>query len=613
MTFIFTQALTGLAGAASLFLIAAGLSLIFGVTRIVNFAHGSFTMFGAYIAVSLSGILVPLAGPFGFWLAVPLAALGAGILGAIMEITILRRLYRSSELYPLLATFAVVLILQDAALALWGPEDLLGPRAPGLTGAVTVFGARVPTYDFFLILMGPVTLGALLLLLHRTRWGLLLRAAAQDREMTGALGVDQRRLFTAVVFLGTALAGLGGALQMPREAANLGMDLNVIVEAFVVVVIGGMGSLTGAFLAAILISQLSAFGIVLFPQITLVLLFLVMAVVLVLRPQGLLGRAPNPGDTGQPGDIVPLAAPSRRKEATAAGILILVMAVLPVLGGGYALSIAGEVLILALFAASLQVLMGIGGMISFGHAAAFGLGAYGAALAVLHFAAPMTVAILAGPLAAGLGGLVFGWFCVRLSGVYLAMLTLAFAQILWSAAFQWVALTGGDNGILGVWPSSWAGDPMVFHLVILGIVGGAVLALRRIVFSPFGYALRACRDSSLRAEAIGIDTRHRRWMGFALAAGFAGLAGALYAFLKGNVFPDALAISTSVDGLVMVLLGGVQSLTGPLAGAAVFTVLKAELLALTDLWRAVVGAIILMLVLVFPHGLAGAANLVRRA
>jgi branched-chain amino acid transport system permease protein len=612
MSFIFAQALTGLAGAASLFLIAAGLSLIFGVTRIVNFAHGSFTMLGAYMAVSLSGALMPLAGPIGFWLAVPLAALGAGTLGAVMEIAILRHLYRSNELYPLLATFAVLLILQDAALALWGPEDLLGPLAPGLTGAVTVFGARVPSYDLFLIAMGPITLSMLLMLLHRTRWGLLLRAAAQDREMAGALGVDQRRLFTAVVFLGTALAGLGGALQMPREAANLGMDLNVIVEAFVVVVIGGMGSLTGAFLAAILIGVLSAFGIVLFPQITLVLLFLVMAVVLVLRPQGLLGRAPNPGDTAPPGDIVPLAPPGQR-QAAAAMILILALALLPVLGGGYALSIAGEVLILALFAASLQVLMGIGGMISFGHAAAFGLGAYGAALAVMHFAAPMALAVFAGPLAAGLGGLVFGWFCVRLSGVYLAMLTLAFAQILWSAAFQWVALTGGDNGILGVWPSAWAADPIVFYLLILGVVGAAILALRRIVFSPFGYALRACRDSSLRAEAIGIDTRHRRWMGFALAAGFAGLAGALYAFLKGNVFPDVLAISTSVDALVMVLLGGVQSLSGPLAGAAVFTILKAELLAMTDLWRAVVGAIVLLLVLAFPHGLAGAAKLVRRA
>ena len=612
MSFIFAQVLTGLAGAASLFLIAAGLSLIFGVTRIVNFAHGSFTMLGAYMAVSLTGVLMPALGGSGFWLALLLAALSAGVLGAAMEVAILRRLYRSAELLPLLATFAVLLILQDATLAIWGPEDLLGPRAPGLSGAVSLFGARVPAYDFLLIAMGPAVLGLLLLLLYRTRWGLLLRAAAQDREMTAALGVDQRRLYTVVVFLGTALAGLGGALQLPREAANLGMDLNVIVEAFVVVVIGGMGSLTGAFLAAILIGQLSAFGIVVFPQVTLVLLFLVMAVVLVLRPQGLLGRPPAHADAAPPSEIVPLTPPGRR-AALAAGLLILALAALPAFAGEFVLSVASEILIFALFAASLQVLMGVGGMISFGHAAAFGLGAYGAALLVHHFAAPMFAAILAGPLAAGLGGLVFGWFCVRLSGVYLAMLTLAFAQITWSAAFQWVALTGGDNGILGVWPSPWAAGPAAFFLLALAIVAGAVLLLRRIVFAPFGYALRAGRDSTLRAGAVGIDVRQQRWLGFALAAGFAGIGGALYAFLKGSVFPDALAISTSVDALVMVLLGGVQSLGGPLIGAALFTGLKAELLAMTDLWRAVVGAIILILVLAFPNGIAGALPRLRAA
>ena len=611
MSFFLAQALTGLAGAASLFLIAAGLSLIFGVTRIVNFAHGSFTMLGAYMAVSLSGALMPILGGLGFWLALPLAALGAGLLGAVMELAVLRRLYRSAELFPLLATFGVLLILQDAALAVWGPEDLLGPRAPGLGGAVSVLGARVPAYDFFLIAMGPAVLGLLWLLLHRTRWGLLLRAAAQDREMTAALGIDQRLLFTGVVALGTALAGLGGALQLPREAANLGMDLNVIVEAFVVVVIGGMGSLTGAFLAALLIGQLSAFGIVIFPQITLVLLFLVMAVVLVLRPQGLLGRPPEPGEAPPPSEIVPLPPPGRR-SAMAGGLLVLVLAALPAVAGDFVLGVAGEILIFALFAASLQVLMGVGGMISFGHAAVFGLGAYGAALMVHHLGAAMPAAILAGPLAAGLGALVFGWFCVRLSGVYLAMLTLAFAQITWSAAFQWVALTGGDNGILGVWPSDWAADPAAFYLLALAVVGLALFLLRRVVFAPFGYALRAGRDSPLRAGAIGIDVRHQRWLAFALAGTFAGLAGALYAFLKGSVFPDALAISTSVDALVMVLLGGVHSLAGPLAGAALFTGLKAELLALTDLWRAAIGSIILVLVLAFPQGLAGAVQRLRR-
>jgi branched-chain amino acid transport system permease protein len=612
MSFFLAQVLTGLAGASSLFLVAAGLSLIFGVTRIVNFAHGSFYMLGAYAAVSLTGLLMPTLGGLGFWLALPLGALGAGLLGAAMEVLLLRRLYRSAELFPLLATFGVLLIVQDATLALWGPQDLLGPRAPGLAGAVTVLGARVPEYDLLLIAAGPGVLGVLWLLLRRTRWGLLLRAAAEDREMTGALGVDQKRLFTSVVFLGTALAGLGGALQLPREAANLGMDLNVIVEAFVVVVIGGMGSLVGAFLAALLIGQLSTFGVLILPQITLVLLFLVMAVVLVLRPHGLLGRPEHLAERAPADGIAPLAPPGRRFAVAAAG-LIAVLAAVPAVAGDFALSVASEILILALFAASLQFLMGVGGMISFGHAAPFGLGAYGAALMVEHLAWPMEGALLAAPLAAGLGALVFGWFCVRLSGVYLAMLTLAFAQIAWSVAFQWVALTGGDNGILGVWPSPWAAGPAGFYLLTLGVVAAALLLLRRIVFAPFGYALRAGRDSPLRAAAIGIDVSRRRWLGFTLAGVFAGIAGGLYAFLKGSVFPDVLAIPTSVDALVMVLLGGLHSLTGPLAGAALFVGLKAELVALTELWRATIGAIIVALVLVFPQGLAGAFARARSA
>ncbi|HSR72445.1 MAG TPA: ABC transporter permease, partial [Kiloniellales bacterium] len=440
-------------------------------------------------------------------------------------------------------------------------------------------------------------------LFHRTRWGVLLRAATEDREMAAALGVDQRRLFTAVLFLGAALAGLGGALQLPRAPVNLGMDLDIIVEAFVVVVVGGMGSIPGAFLAAVLIGELSAFGIVIFPQITLVLLFLIMAVVLVLRPRGLLGRA-EPAEA--PGAIPePPLTPGGSLAHLVGLSTVALLALAPLFAGDFLLGVATEILIFALFAASLQFIMGIGGMISFGHAAYLGLGAYGAALLVEHFGLPMELSLLAAPLAAGLGALVFGWFCVRLTGVYMAMLTLAFAQIVWSAAFQWVALTGGDNGILGVWPSDWASAPEPFYLFTLALVSLAILVLRRAVFAPFGYALRAGRDSPRRAAAIGIDLHRRRWLGFALAGTCAGLSGGLYAFLKGSVFPDVLAIPLSIDGLVMVLLGGVQTLTGPLAGAALFTGLEAELINRTDLWRGIVGVVIIVLCIAFPLGIGG--------
>ena len=249
------QLLNGLAGASSLFLRAAGLSLIFDITRIVNSAHGSLYMLGLYIAYSATEY-------FGnsflrFWGGVLVSALAVAVIGALVEMLLLRRIYRAPELFQLLATFALVLVIKDAALYIWGAEELLGSRAPGLTGSVELLGQRFPQYNLLLMCIGPVVLGLLWLLLTRTRWGSLIRAATQDREMVGALGVNQAWLFTSVFALGAFLAGLGGALQLPNEPASLNLDLQVIGDAFVVVV-GGMGSIPGAYLAALLIAVTKA-------------------------------------------------------------------------------------------------------------------------------------------------------------------------------------------------------------------------------------------------------------------------------------------------------------------------------------------------------------------
>ena len=251
--------------------------------------------------------------------------------------------------------------------------------------------------------------------------------------------------------------------------------------------------------------------------------------------------------------------------------------------------------------------MGPGGMVSFGHAAYLGLGAYGGGLLLKAAGWPMEAALVAAPVVAGIGALVFGWFCVRLSGVYLAMLTLAFAQIAWSIVFQWDGFTGGSNGIVGVWPAPWLAPKPAYYLLTLALCGGAVWVLRRMLFAPFGYALRAGRDSPLRADAIGIDVRRLQWAAFVVAGAFAGLAGGLYAFSKGSISPDStMAVSRSIDALVMVLLGGVQTLSGPIVGAALFTWLQDTIARGTDYWRAVLGVTILVLVLVFPQGIVGA-------
>jgi branched-chain amino acid transport system permease protein len=609
------QAVNGLASASGLFFVAAGLTLIFGVTRIINIAHGSLYMLGAYMAATLA---IDVGGALGFWGGVVASALGVGLIGAVIEIVLLRRIYVAPELFQLLATFALVLVINDATLWLWGPEDLFGPRAPGLRGAIELLGRRLPTYDAFLIAIAPAVLLALHLAFARTRFGRLVRAATEDREMVGALGVNQSVLFTAVFALGAMLAGLGGALQAAREPANLGMDLTAIGDAFVVVVVGGMGSIAGSYVAAVLIAEVKALciGIGLvqigafslnFSKLTLVAEFLVMAIVLIVRPHGLLGR-PHTMVRSVAEPDAPLR-PASKPAMLFAVALVAVLIFLPLLARSapYTLVLGIDVLIAVLFATSLHFIMGPGGMHSFGHAAYFGLGAYGAALVVKWFAAPMGLALAAAPVLAALGALLFGWFSVRLSGVYLAMLTLAFAQIVWSIVFQWQEITGGSNGVLGIWPSPPFDGLSAYFLLTVALVTGGVFVLRRMLFAPFGYAMRAGRDSPLRAEAIGIDVKRVHWLGFAIAGTVCGIAGGIFAFAKGSISPETISIGRSIDGLVMVLLGGIQTLAGPIVGASVFAVLQDMVMRQTQYWHALLGGIILLLVLAFPSGLAGAA------
>ncbi|SEB24281.1 ABC transporter permease [Paraburkholderia sartisoli] len=611
---LLVQLVNGLADASALFLVAAGLSLIFGVTRIVNFAHGSLYMIGIYVAYSITSRFGATTG--GFWLSVVAAALVVAVLGALVEMVVLRRIYRAPELFHLLATFALVLIFRDAALWLWGPQDLFGPRAPHLAGAVDLLGHPLPTYDIALIVIGPLVLLVLWYGLTRTRWGSLVRAATQDREMLGALGINQAWLFTGVFFVGAFLAGLAGALQVPRMSANLSLDLETIGNAFVVVVVGGMGSIPGAFVAALLIAEIKALCIGIghvsiggidfsLSKFTLVAEFVVMAIVLVVRPWGLLGRATT-AVRGMAAAEAPLRPAGKRLRALAiVALVVLALAPLAANAFPYMPVLLVEILIAVLFAASLHFIMGPGGMHSFGHAAYFGLGAYGAALFLKVLDLPMEAALVLGPLLAVAGALLFGWFCVRLSGVYLAMLTLAFAQIVWSVVFQWDDVTGGSNGVLGLWPSNWLSSPVAYYYLTLVCAATGVWLLRRMLFSPLGYAMRASRDSVLRAEAIGIDVKRVQWAAFVIASLFCGLAGSLYAFSKGTISPEVISISRSVDGLVMVLLGGLQTLTGPIVGAAVFTWLQDTVARQTDYWQALLGLAILLLVIAFPQGIVG--------
>ena len=594
----------GLSYATTLFLMAAGLTLIFGVTRIVNFAHGSFFMLGAMFTAHWVTQWFPAWGEtaWGYGAAMVLGAGVAALVGAAVEFLLLRRMYGVPELYQLVATFGLTLFMSDAMRWGFGPDEVFAPRFPGLKGSIEFGGEFFPQYQALLILLGPLVWLGLHLLLHRTRFGKRLRAATQDRQMLDALGVNPKPLMLGAVVLGCFLAGLGGALQLPREPATLQMDVNVVVETFVVVVTGGLGSIAGAFFAALLIGLIHAFGTTYFPESTLVLVFLTMAVVLAVRPQGLLGseQINSREELAKKFNIIHIR---KAQSATFYIVFLIVFGSIWWLDL-YARSLATEALILMIFGISLQAVMALGGLVSFGHAAYFALGAYGAALAHTQWGASLPLALAAGCGAALAVAALFGAVVVRSGGVYLAMLSLALSQVIWAAASQWVGLTGGDNGVIGLnLVSADTGD--LFYALLVGLALLSVGVLKRLSQSPYGAALQAVRDVPQRAAASGLANHRMKYRIFVESAVLAGLAGGLFAAHKGAVFPSVASVATSVDALLVVLLGGVHQLWGVVVGSSLLVWVSAELGRHVAYWRGALGLFVMLIMVVSPSGLLG--------
>lgn len=280
--------LNGLSFSMYMFIIAAGLTLVFGVLRILNFAHGAFYMVGGYVTYTIVDRLAGV--PGNFWIGVLAAALVLAGMAYLIERFMLRYLYDREHLHQLLFTFALVLLIGDMVRAIWGTDLLSVSYPPELRGATDLGITFYPSYRLFLLVVGIAAFVILWLVIERTRWGRIMRAATQDREMLAALGINVPLVFSAVFVVGAALAGIGGALAAPALALEPGMDAQVVVLSFIIVIIGGMGSLPGAFIGAIIIGQVNSFGIAFLPDFEIVLVYLVMLAVLLLRPWGLFGR-----------------------------------------------------------------------------------------------------------------------------------------------------------------------------------------------------------------------------------------------------------------------------------------------------------------------------------
>ncbi|MBI2561836.1 MAG: branched-chain amino acid ABC transporter permease [candidate division NC10 bacterium] len=283
--------LNSLLYASVLFLIAGGLSLIYGVMRIVNLAPGNLFALGAYATAWLVGRIVGGAPILILYALLPVGALAAAALGAVLEPALLRPLYKRAEEYQLLITFGLLLVLEDLLRLLWGPYPLSVSVLFEALGSLTIGESIYPTYNLVVIVVGGIAAAALWAFVYKTKFGVILRATSQNMRMASALGVNVNRVYLQAFTLGCFMAGLGGAIIVPQQGAVLGMGVDALILAFVVVVIGGLGSLEGALLGALMVGVVREFGITFFPEIELAVLYLMAAIVLLIRPAGLLGRA----------------------------------------------------------------------------------------------------------------------------------------------------------------------------------------------------------------------------------------------------------------------------------------------------------------------------------
>jgi branched-chain amino acid transport system permease protein len=601
------QLLNGLVYGVLLFLIAAGLSLIFGLMNVVSLAHGSFFMLGAYFGLSIFKITG------SFWLALILAPIPVIMLGVLMELIFLRPLYRRGHLDQVLLTFGFTFVLLDLVQTLWGRTVMRLPVPDALQGTVQIGLGVFSAYRLCLIGFGFAIALLLWLFLERSRIGAMVRAGVDNAVMAAGLGGNIPALFTGIFGFGVALAALGGIAAAPVLGLYPGMDSEILIPAFIVIVIGGMGSLRGAFVGSLLIGIADTFGKAYFQSIALFLIYLAMTAVLLIRPQGLFGIKYT--DISIAPAISTTSRPSTVQRSAIELLVLLTLLALPFLMTDYPRALISEIFIFAIFAMSLDLLLGFTGLMSLGHAAFFGLGAYAVAVLGTQFGINAWLGVAAGIAVAGCGAALIGFFCVRTGGIPFLMLTLAFSQLVFSVALKWRDVTGGSDGIaIAQRPSFFGYDlshSLVMYFMALSFFALTYWGLRRLLNAPLGHAFVGIRENEQRMMAIGYPTRAYKLLSFTIAGAIAGLAGGLYAIFNGFISADAVYWTASGDILIMTMLGGAGTLIGPALGAAIVLLMKNVVSSYSEHWLAIIGVTFICCVMFFPGGLWGSLQRVR--
>lgn len=633
----------GISIGITLFIAASGLAILFGILKMLNFAHGSFIMVGAYLASTLLSA-VPGYGVVAFLAVAAVVGILVGLMGLAVNRVIFRRLQGLDEAVALIATFALMLVVDGGVELIWGAQYISVDVPQGLDSAIFLGPLAIPSFSVLVLGVGVVLFLLIDLFLTRSWGGKMLQAVSDDRWIMDILGHNPRKLELLAVFLSFFLAGFSGAVLAPNQVLAPDLGRHMIIQAFAVVVVGGLGSVRGALLAAMLLGMAESFGSTFMPSLSL---YLGMIVILILRPQGLVARriAPRPGSWSLswlwegigcagvrsttaaapvvkrtlPGVAAVGPASARPGASSVAGTACLVVLALgllsiPFWGGAGLVFVVGLGLISVVFSMSWNLMFGFGGLASFGHAAFFAIGAYLSAYALKYVPGASFGFILAGAFV--LGGLVAAPVGIlalrRATGVQLAILTLALAEVL-RVLISYAPNLGRDEGLsavsrpsigFGNWSVSLASDAS-YYLFLCAACGVMILVLRNVCRSSFGRTLRAIRQDAERAMFLGINVDRFRLQAFVLAAAVAAYAGALSAPLSQIVTPQAAGITKSTEPMLHTLLGGAGSFWGPALGTAIFTAIDYGTRTFAGLSEFIMGVTLLLVVLAAPSGAEG--------
>lgn len=598
---LFSQLLLGLINGAFYATLSIGLAVIFGLLNIINFAHGAQYTAGAFVAWMLLNYL-----GIGYWGALILAPLIMAGIAVVLEKTIIARTYKMDHLYGLLLTFGLALVVEGGFRQAYGVSGLPYAIPEQLSGGINLGFMFLPLYRTWAVVISLIVCVAVWFLMERTRLGAVLRAATENPVTVKSFGINVPRYITLTYALGVGLAAIAGVVAAPIYQVNPLMGSNLVVVVFAVVVIGGMGSIGGAIVSGLGLGIIEGLTKVVYPEASNFVIFVIMAIVLLIKPSGLFGRPIQVQNTVAAEATRVSIRLSPRYQIAGWCILLALALVAPLMIYPTFLM---KVLCFALFAAAFNLLLGYVGLLSFGHAAFFGAAAYSTGMAMKSLGLSPELGLIVGTGTGALLGLAFGALAIRRQGIYFSMITLALSQVVYFVAVQ-AGFTGGEDGLQNVPRGKLLGlidltNSTAMYYFVLAVFVLAYLFVVQVLRSPFGEIIRAVRDNEQRAKSLGYFTARYKLLAFTLSAGLAGLAGSMKVLVFGVASLTDVHWHASGEVVLMSLLGGIGTLLGPLAGALAFVSLQNYLAPLGSWVLVVQGLIFILCVLLLREGLIG--------